>query len=290
MKALKFSLLLLFPFTGSAQGYVSFPYSGVTWVNTLMYLDWDIWGMPNYEIVQTDNYCANGDDTLIGSFTYTKLHLCNSAYQGAFRDNGGQVFYVPADSLQEYLIYDFTANTGDTVWNVYLKNAGGFPEIIEYYVVQQIDSILIQGDYRRVITLFDSGQWIEGIGNPQGLLNETWSNVSDYAVNLHCMSHTNLILWPDDGTGTCALDVGLNSSEIKAQVYPNPSSGKFSVSFGVEPVLTISVFNAMGQLIQPDICYHDHAADIDLTSFSKGIYLIQVALKDEIQYVKIIKE
>lgn len=289
MKVFWYIWILFLPLNGSAQGYVSFPDSNVIWVNTLMYLDWDIWGMPNYEIAATDNYCANGEDTLIGAFTYTKLHLCNSDYQGAFRDNGGQVYFVAADSTQEYLIYDFTLEENDTAWNVFQNNMGFEPLLLEYVVAYNIDSMLIQGDYRKVIYLGGSGYWIEGIGCSQGLLNEYWANISDYLFDLHCMSQNDLLLWPNDGTGSCPMDVGVKSDEIQMQVYPNPTSGKFRMNWSNDLVQKITVINSMGQIIQPEIALDSHSAEVDLTPFPSGVYIIQLGSSDGIQLVKILK-
>ena len=71
---------------------------------------------------------------MIDSQVYTKLLYCDGGYKGAFRDDGGVVWYVPADSLQEYLLYDLTLTAGDTAHNVYweqgLSGAGALSDVV----------------------------------------------------------------------------------------------------------------------------------------------------------------
>ena len=192
-KLLLFLLLFSSLQCARAQFYTPLPDSGAVWVNTYTEYVEGPWPFPNSVLVDVDNYCVNGEDTLIGAINYTKVQICNGTYVGAIRDNGGQVFFVPKDSLTEFIAYDFTAAIGDTIHDVYMLHPWDFADLHDF-VIQDIDSMLINGDYRTLMYLDFDGYWIEGIGCYQGLFAEPWPNVSIYSVELYCMAHNGVIL------------------------------------------------------------------------------------------------
>ena len=57
-------------------------------------------------------------DTVINGQIFAKLYKENS-YSGAMREGTNRdIYYVPADSTHEYLLYAFNAQVGDTLTNV----------------------------------------------------------------------------------------------------------------------------------------------------------------------------
>lgn len=232
-----------------AQGYIPFPDSNAVWVNVHYTAVWGEWPIPEIVISAVDNVSVDGSDTTISSTVYSKIKLTNGDYRGALRDNGGQIYFVPEDSLDEYLVYDFTASEGSTLTDVYVHSIWANPYLVDY-TVQYVDSILIQGAYRTVIHLNDGGEWIEGIGCTQGLFAETWDNVSEYFLELYCMSHNDSILYPDEGSGTCALDVSVSENENKKAllVFPNPTAGLVTINHELtESIDQLYLTNYLGQ-------------------------------------------
>jgi len=66
-----------------------------------------------------------GSDTVIESQNYVKL-IEDSKYKGAMREGmSGVIYYIPAGSAHEYLLYDFNAQVGDRLTNLWY---GGDPE------------------------------------------------------------------------------------------------------------------------------------------------------------------
>ena len=65
-------------------------------------------------------------------------------------------------------------------------------------------------------------------------------------------------------------------------LYPNPSYGQFTISFGTDPVrqATIKVFSLQGNLEYSEGFQNTTKAGIDLTAFPKGMYLIRVVTND----------
>lgn len=66
-----------------------------------------------------------GSDTIIESQNYVKL-IEDSKYKGAMREGeSGVIYYIPAGSAHEYLLYNFNAQVGDKLTNLWY---GGRPE------------------------------------------------------------------------------------------------------------------------------------------------------------------
>ena len=66
-----------------------------------------------------------GSDTIIESQNYVKL-IEDGEYKGAMREGeSGVIYYIPAGSAHEYLLYNFNAQVGDKLTNLWY---GGRPE------------------------------------------------------------------------------------------------------------------------------------------------------------------
>lgn len=112
-------------------------------------------------------------DTLIQDVNYVKLmeqEGSNTYYKGAMREGTNRdIYYVPADSTHEYLLYAFNAQVGDTLSNLWV---GGFGR--DYQGVVQA----ISNGSPRIFTIGvkfgDESddylypiQWIEGVSSPE---------------------------------------------------------------------------------------------------------------------------
>ena len=112
-------------------------------------------------------------DTLIQDVNYVKLmeqEGSNTYYEGAMREGTNRdIYYVPANSTHEYLLYAFNAQVGDTLSNLWV---GGFGR--DYQGVVQA----ISNGSPRIFTIGvkfgDESddylypiRWIEGVGSPE---------------------------------------------------------------------------------------------------------------------------
>ena len=112
-------------------------------------------------------------DTLIQDVNYVKLmeqEGSNTYYNGAMREGPNRdIYYIPADSTHEYLLYAFNAQVGDTLSNLWV---GGFGR--DYQGVVQA----ISNGSPRIFTIGvkfgDESddylypiRWIEGVGSPE---------------------------------------------------------------------------------------------------------------------------
>ena len=272
--------LILLAFNAFSQ-IVPFPTDNAIWVNTEYTYTFNPPNpIPASTLNDVDTYCMNGQDTTIQSNTYTQVFYCGVAYKGALRDDNGIVYFVPADSIDEYLLYDFTAQQNQTLQNVYVGNHNDESFVLQDFTVQQIGAEIIGGVTRRVVWA-DSYRWIEGIGCETGLFMEPWANVSMYAVYLECMSVNGNTLYPTEGTGDCSLTVDVASAAwTQFALYPNPSKGTTTLQFGsVQSQANIIVLNSLGQQVESFKATNTDKVEIELPE-SRGIYFLNFATED----------
>jgi len=88
-----------------------------------------------------------------------------------------------------------------------------------------------------------------------------------------------------DGTNQIATGGGI-------EIYPNPSSGLYSLSFEIEGVVTYSVFDSRGRELVNERFVSNGSAikTLDLSDYSSGIYAIQIGTTDGFSSYKLIKE
>jgi hypothetical protein len=292
-----YRIILIFLFLGSslttkAQDYLPFPDSNAIWINH--HVDYEIQFPNPIPVITSESYtryCAPGIDTTINALNYSKIFYCGGAYKGAIRQELGKVYFIPTDSINELLLYDFTVELQDEL-SVY-SEAFDNEWFESSLTVEGLDSVLINGLYRKRI-YFSGSQWIEGIGNTFGLFNESWINVSNYFNNLSCFSMNDTTLYPEEGLGACALNVGLEEVYLLAasfRVFPNPSKGIFTLeSDFILEAEDIVLINTLGEIIQVSYDKTDQGFRFDLSAFPKGLYFLRILYHSELITKKLVME
>jgi hypothetical protein len=275
----------------SAQSF-PFPTSDATWVQYFEVL------MPppplnTYYWVSTANFCMDGSDTLIAGNSYTRLDYCNAVgYVGGIRSVGEAVYFFPADSTQEYLLYDFGAAVGDTLDGVYVNEflaTGGFQgwqetQLMDLVVTAAAPSSAYGGRIAMQVQTVDpdwglDSEWIEGIGSIHGLFALNPLNVSKYWYGMQCMSHLGTTYWNGNYTetpGTCApQNVGFDEKERRViTAYPNPTAGVVRVQ-GVGVRMELRVHDAIGRTVPvPATRVASDAVELDLGAVPAGMYVL----------------
>lgn len=214
-------ILFLVSISAKSQLNDSWPDSNATWVNTYYHVS------SQYPSLQSvDYYCMGTADTVINSVQYSRVDDCLNGYRGAMREANGKVFYVPKDSAQEFLVYDFTAQVNDTIRNVYTEYGWGGVGL-EQLVVGQIDSVLVNNSWRKRMHFYSAiAEWIEGVGGTQGLLRDLYPNISNFWINLECFSINDTSIYPSEGYGPCnLLTVGQNAPDVDVYASVKDSNG-----------------------------------------------------------------
>ncbi|MEZ4756674.1 MAG: hypothetical protein R2817_07600 [Flavobacteriales bacterium] len=273
----------------SAQNF-PFPASNATWVQ---YFEVMITPppIPQFVWTSTANFCVDGSDTLIAGTSYTRLAHCGDGYVGGIREDEGAVYFFPADSTQEYLLYDFGASVGDTVHDIYVNEALGLGGSTGWMGTRLIDVVVTSstinpsngGRISLQVQAIDDlinmdSEWVEGMGCVHGLFTFNPLNISEYWYGLDCFSHNDTTYWNGwytEAPGICVPQY-LSVKEERAssvQAYPNPTTGAVRVEgFGN----TVLVRDAVGRIVQvPAVRVAHKIHDLDLTALPAGLYTVQ---------------
>lgn len=270
----------------------TFPTENAIWINQTVSYYHDFNGVV-YEPPSYYKFCASGVDTIINSLIYTEIDRCsnvNSNYFGAIREDSSKVFFIPKDSTSEFLLYDFNVNIGDTVEVIYMSMSSTNNFYMQSFIVEDTSTTIINNKTRRVIQIYGYS-WIEGIGSNSGLFIEPFPNISNYFVDLTCVSVNDTIIYEGGGAqggggnilqqgipGIC--DLTLDVPEIEAidniTLYPNPTNGNISIQTNNEnQIKQITTINSIGKTLTTI-----QVSDKEILEFNiegaPGIYFIEV--------------
>ena len=217
------------------------------------------------------------DDTLVDGVRYTKVLETRNG-EGTprlatlLREEDGKVW--KRKSATDILIYDFTAQVGDTL------RFGDFHEF-DFFVVDSISIERIGGKDRRKFWFgleYDfTGEpvaietWTEGIGSDMGLLFSGWYYVSGGYYRALCFHQNGELLWQNDYYGTCMIDAVEEEVAPAVTVYPNPASETVRIE-GLEPA-EVQVYNTLGQMVKTVKDSHE----INMAGLPQGVYLLRIA-------------
>lgn len=304
MKKIQLLFLLIFCnncYAAFAQQYIAFPTGNAAWKVIRCFSFYP----PGWYDVFT--YTQSGD-TAISGISYHKIyetvhHLPGTPYDttytyyfGAMREDQQKIYMVSqfatGDQL-ERILYDFSVQEeGDIIYS-HLLNYGD--PITVKSIAAGIDSVLIDGDYRRRIKLntidgYPTGEsWVEGIGSNFGLIFSCFYLVSDNSYDLRCFT-TESVSYQNDqlGLGFCltlpqvdcdfATAIPTVPAPLHFSVFPNPVHDQLNLHFKwpdnkpVEVVLySLTGQKVLHQLLQPAL-----EGSINVKSLAPGTYLIQV--------------
>lgn len=280
----------------------------------------DTWHCINYadmfgDIFVTDVTYTLSSDTTIHSMHYTKLIKNNNQCVGALRQSadGMKVYYYDVRSseylpdVEECLLYDFSANIGDTIKDAYFRledirvyDCLMEPESVGWLVT---DKYISDGRIHMIVArCYDDGMtqpryythWIQGIGTPNGL----WPTL--YGTELNSILYTLCAAQGDETLYTYDLNsLGIVNNCAEWHYFThddvindNQETLSVIVSGNELHVHTkcyqsqIIIFNLNGQCV-----LQSAQTDIDVSGLPKGMYILRAVTVDGQQYqAKFIKE
>jgi hypothetical protein len=240
-------LILLFCNIGLvAQQYHSFPTKNTVWAEN--YYPGDA---PNFKPYHY--FALKNNDTIIKGKQYQKLYFSydttftENKLCGALREENKRIYYYSIDSLNcshmsipldtEIVLFDFNLQLGDTITSE--KYRVGYPG---YIIVNAIDSMLIDQEYRKVFSFGYSGgiisdaKWIEGIGCIRGLFADVgvvgwWTNRL-----ICCIIDNNVIYHHGYENEDCyyylhSENLQLLDNNLKIKIIPNPVGSSALIEF-----------------------------------------------------------
>lgn len=243
------------------------------------------------------NYFAKFlNDTVIGAFQYKKVFtssdttLINWSHHGYIREDSSKKIFYRNSSGYEGLIYDFSANIGDTV---YIKNTNILDTTVQM-VVYNIDSIFIYNKYlKRIILNHDSINpqydeiWIDRIGSMNGILHSC-RNAYFYpglCYELLCYSENDTLKYLNPNYSSCYyIQVGIDEysqNSIKCSIYPNPviSSSTIQLENPNGQKCLMEIYNVIGEKIKTLTFEKNIEVIINKYDYVSGLYIYKIETK-----------
>jgi len=253
-----------------------------------------IWKGVSETAADTTSYTIDSlqfvSDTLINSKVYKKTLAYNKRYNSHYPNIGWTYYYdyifLREDSTKkvfalypnesEKLLYNFNLNVNDTFY--------AYPYSADsncYYIVHQIDSVIIGSDYRKRITFYFQNfpyftdTWIEGIGTItyELLCPCCYGCMTGSTSKFVCYYENNVLLYNN-------LNPPYNNCLITA--INSLKDDLFYVSFN-NNVLNIVTQNHLYKLNIYNILINKlseyefyGSLELDLKKFTKGIYIYSI--------------
>lgn len=250
---------------------------------------------------QTHIYKCEGD-TIIDEENYNFVFISWANYPynwmkyGYIReDTLHRVYYSPylfdnPSYFDPKLFYDFNVNVNDTL---IISSVWGLNTIHDYQIVIiGIDSVFINGSYRKKIWLdcdynWFENYWIEGIGSSSGLL-ESGFNCEGITIArvLTCVKFYQQTIYPNNYSGSC-YEVGIEENNYADQlyeVYPNPASHiiNFNLKSYSPKQHNLKLYNSHGKLIKSIELNKYNSNHIRTDYLDSGLYLYTITSENKI--------
>lgn len=234
-----------------------------------------------------EKYCTSTSDTTINSLSYRILFDCiDSTYIGALRNDHLKTYFIPVDSVKEIILYDFGLEVGDTLKYYYpTYNAG--PN--HYAIVESVDSVMIDSEYRKTIRFEIGGLWINGIGCEKGLLRPPLYDLSGFGQDLYCYSKNDTTYHPGYQVGNCPLNISLKElSSVAFEIFPNPTTDFITIQSDNNQLLDVKLYNAAGVLVMSTTST-EVQTKLDLSEIPAATYILSIKGDGFFETKKIIK-
>lgn len=148
-------------------------------------------------------------------------------------------------------------------------------------------------------------QW-SGIGEEASAFGNTNADLNDYSYDLSAFTNESNIVFrfklvTDDQVneeGVIIDDLVINGTLSVSNpellksltIYPNPSNDIFNVKWNNDEKATITVYNYLGKLILKEKSTLNNSHNINLTGYSKGLYLVKVITNNKQAIKKVVLE
>jgi hypothetical protein len=87
--------------------------------------------------------------------------------------------------------------------------------------------------------------------------------------------------------------VGVNKTvaqEIEGSLYPNPSSGEFTLSSSQHIVSSVALYNVLGEKVMDKNAIRSNEVKLDVSQLPSGIYFVKIFTEKGVLTKKLMKE
>lgn len=261
--------------------------------------EWDVYY--TYEMFWNEHHTITGD-SIVNENNYKVLNLGSIVWDNQpillREDTISKKVFQLIDENTERLIFDFSLEIGASFIDFTYETPMVFTvDVISNQLDLNLNSngfsdFEMTGD-RKVYYLSSSVGvekiWIEGIGNPYGLIYSSYQS--------------GILLCHFDGEGvhdfkvtgysvdSCLGDVWSGEKEIEKSLFnisPNPSTGLFFLDNKEKEDLAVEIFDTYGKLVFSDRFTNSSRNELDLRHLPSNIYILKTETKNKIEAIKIV--
>lgn len=161
--------------------------------------------------------------------------------------------------------------------------AGSFNDVLKVHTeYTSLDTILNGAHYEGLVV--EDYFWRNGIG---------WPLVTSLRSIVYADGQPIQETWGGSALALFFTDVRELSDADPARVWPNPTTGRITLSFKdpLQPVCHYSVYDATGQLLyQRPLPAGKGTEEVDLSRYGKGTYVIKFMDKERVCYERVVLE
>ncbi len=233
-------------------------------------------------------------DTAIGEFTYKKIYAATEPLwdvwylQGAYREDVAEQTIYKWNGTFDDLVYKFSVEEGD----IFTISPMGFPTEM---LVSSVGTTTVNGNLRKTISFENEWYtevWVVGVGSSLGVLNPA-TNFPDFNPVLTCFYVGNNLAYDNPSESTdCDLFLSIETESIQAiNAFPNPSTGKFRLSFSPEFKSTpYEIIDSRGSLVEKSGALRD-GTELDLSGLADGTYYLKFIVDQKtVKVIPLVKQ
>lgn len=267
---------------------------------------WNVYVIPTSITIPTCTMLYYSDDRFgqFAGYTYRLLYSQSDIIDedpiGMYREDNGKIFLrelINMTPSEEYLIYDWNLNIGDTAYVQHGCSETGL-------VLCAITDTVINNENRRVFHLNYAENmelteiWIEGMGSELGFpFSGTKSNPVSFnyypmTTDMLCYYEDDELSWDNPNYDECMMGGVLGTNDIEniesICIYPNPAYEDITIKHYGCNYAILEIFDSLGRKIYGDII-DGLEKTIDIRSFPNGLYYVVVKNLETTKQIVLIK-
>jgi len=262
------------------------------------------WGA-DYAIVNalTTYHFFEGDSVVNGK-TYKKVFYYKDEqhterfFEGLMREDKKKTYFInssPDGNTVETLLYDFSLEKNDTLRRIIQEPIVNHFDTT-YFYIKKCDTVIVNEEQKKRMIIGYEGLTIdtviENVGSLHGIMYPDWYLSVGVFRKLLCYTQNGVLLYQNPDYSKCYYSLedftSLQTRKIDIySIHPNVVDDILTVSCSSGTIFRVEIFDISGKKVysQP------YKNTIDVSSFSKGLYLLKVYDRNEkVSLFKFIKK
>ncbi len=269
------------------QAQTCLPIDNVTWVN-LDYCHGEPPGVGT-PIQNYDYFTTALEDTIIQGQTYRLLYRDYHKTQlaGGLRCDSTRAYVVPSGESNEYVLYDFGSNVGDTLRDILVFDINSGYELLDFVHDATVpyfqDSVMELYPVKDTLWWGNKQTWREGLGGLGSFGTLSASSNINCNTSLACVAINDTSIYPVSGEYQCGYpNIGLQEGvQSSFPLSPNPTSSTLFIPEGLQSA-DVHVYSTTGELI----LNKKAGAELNVQHLPEGLYVVQFRSNSELVHTE----